>query len=403
MKQVLGALLLLLLLGQVDVQIISPILPELSDFFDVNIASVGSAVTVYSVVGAIWALIIGPLADRFGRLLFLQLAAAVMAGACAMAYLADLFPIFLLSRGIAGIAGATISVCIIAQIADMFPFEKRGKAMGFVGAIYAVAAVGGAPIGAIIAGKYGWPMLYAVAFFVSLFLAASMYFAAGKQMRPLKKSGQEKKQTVKQRLLQPLKEYRLFIIHSNTRNGLILAVMISATATAVITYLGAWFVRDFSMKTEEMAPVYLSLGGSTIIGSLFGGWLSDKIGKQMLVGLGSIFLAMVLFCSIFVSNFIGIYGFCVGGGFIIAMREGPYQALITELVKAEERGAYIALKSTAAKTGIAVAASFGGFLFEQFGFFAVANFAGICSLTAGFIVFRALKISDLQTDKAIAH
>lgn len=404
MKLVLGALLLLLLLGQVDVQIISPILPQISEFFEVNIASAGSAVTVYSVVGALWALIIGPLSDRFGRLLFLQLAAVVMAGASAMAYFTDYFPVFLISRGIAGIAGATISVCIIAQIADMFPFEKRGKAMGLVGAVYAIAAVGGAPVGALIAGQYGWTALYAIAFFVSLFLASSMYFTAGNQMRPQNQGASTERATANgKRLLQQLLEYRRFITRANTRNGLILAIMISATATAVVTYLGAWLAQDFSMKAAEMAPIYLSLGISTIIGSLFGGWLSDRTGKQMLVGVASIFLAFILFCSIFISNQIGIYGFCIGGGFVIAMREGPYQALITELVKSEERGAYIALKSTAAKSGIAVAAATGGLLFEKFGFFAVANFAGICSLIAGLIVFRALKISSLQTENAVAH
>ncbi|KAA3616617.1 MAG: MFS transporter [Calditrichaeota bacterium] len=404
MKLVLGALLTLLLLGQVDVQIISPIIPELSKFFDVNIATAGVAVTVYSVVGAIWALVIGPLSDRFGRLIFLQLAAVVLAGACALAYLTQFFSMFLLSRAIAGIAGATISVCIIAQIADMFPFEKRGKAMGLVGAVYAIAAVGGAPVGALIAGQFGWSMLYAVAFFIALFLAASMYFTTGKQMGPRNTTtNPDGTPRLSPKIANPLKEYRNFISQSNTRNGLILAVLISATATAVVTYLGAWLAADFSMQPGQMAPVYLSLGVSTIAGSLFGGWFSDKVGKQVLVGTTSIFLAVVLFCTIFVSNIIGIYGFCISGGLVIAMREGPYQALITELVKSEERGAYIALKSTAAKTGIAVAASIGGFLFERFGFFAVANFAGICSLIAGLIVFRALKMSSLQADDAIVQ
>ena len=223
-------------------------------------------------------------------------------------------------------------------------------------------------------------------------------------MRPQQDPGSPKKSAAGSALwLKPLVEYRQFIMRANTRNGLLLAILISATATAIVTYLGAWLAQDFSLKAVEMAPIYLSLGISTIIGSLFGGWLSDKIGKQTLVGLASIFLAMILFCSVFISNQIGVYGFCIGGGFVIAMREGPYQALITELVKSEERGAYIALKSTAAKTGIAVAAIIGGFLFEKFGFFAVANFGGICSLIAGLIVFRALKMSSLQTENAVAH
>ena len=88
---------------------------------------------------------------------------------------------------------------------------------------------------------------------------------------------------------------------------------------------------------------------------------------------------------------------CISGGLVIAMREGPYQALITELIKAEERGAYIALKSTAAKTGIAISAVIGGVLFQKIGFFAVANFAAVCSLIAAVLVFRALNFSSMET------
>ncbi|MCA9734420.1 MAG: MFS transporter [Deferribacteres bacterium] len=398
MRLVLGTLLLLLLLGQVDVQIISPILPELSEFFEVSIANAGAIVTVYSVIGGLWALIIGPLSDKFGRLIFLQAAALVMAGASALAYLTPFFSVFLLSRAIAGVAGATISVCIIAQIADMFPYEKRGKAMGLVGAVYAIAAVGGAPVGALIASKFDWWMLYAISFFIALLLTASMYFTAGRLIgsNPLT-NGFHVKKSLPFSLKKQIKEYHYFLKNSVTRSGLIVAVVISATATAVVTYLGAWLATDFSMSPGEMVPIYLSLGIATIIGSLFGGWLSDKLGKTFLVGNASLLLAVILFSTIFISEITGVYAFCISGGLVIAMREGPYQALITELIKAEERGAYIALKSTAAKTGIAISAVIGGVLFQKIGFFAVANFAAVCSLIAAVLVFRALNFSSMET------
>jgi predicted MFS family arabinose efflux permease len=71
-----------------------------------------------------------------------------------------------------------------------------------------------------------------------------------------------------------------------------------------------------------------------------------------------------------------------------AFRQGPMEALITEVVPAEERGSFIAIKNSASQLGIGLAALISGILFETRGYFAVCAFCAAANLlAAGGMVF----------------
>jgi predicted MFS family arabinose efflux permease len=153
-------LLGIFMLGLTDVQILAPILPKLAQEFSVTVAVMGTAVSAYAIAAALWALVVGPLSDRIGRLIFLRAAAFVFAGAAIIAYFAMRFEHYVAARIFAGLAGGTISACVFAQAADLFDYTARGRAMGWLGAIYFIAAVIAVPLGAWITAAWGWRVLY---------------------------------------------------------------------------------------------------------------------------------------------------------------------------------------------------------------------------------------------------
>jgi predicted MFS family arabinose efflux permease len=97
-------------------------------------------------------------------------------------------------------------------------------------------------------------------------------------------------------------------------------------------------------------------------------------------------LAAILLAVSAVQTRTSVFIFCAAGGLAMALREGPFQALISELIPANERGAYIALRNAISQLAIAFAVTLGGILFERFGFNAVAYFAAACSLAASGLV-----------------
>lgn len=401
----LAYLMLLLLglffLGNLDVQVISPILPNLTDDFHITVFLAGISVTAYSVSGAIWALVIGPLSDRYGRVRFLRLAAVAFGLASGLAFAAEAFDLFIVARTLAGFAGGTFTACIIAQIADLFPYSRRGRAMGLVGAVYSLAAVLGVPAGAIVAADYGWRSLYLFFAVSGLLLAMLMsvkvqrLVAANEQPQPVANlNGPAQSRSVRAVVRDQILDYGRIWAAANTRNGLLLAIAMAATSTSLMTYLGAWLADDFGLRGSAMAAVFLAAGLSTVLGSLIGGYLGDRVGKRRLVMLSSVLVALVLLTPGLIGSLPGVYGFCIAGGLLMAMRQGPYEALLTELVPRHRRGAYVAMRSTTAKFAIGAAAAVAGYLYQTQGFTAVSAFASLTGLMAAAITHFTLRQID---------
>lgn len=378
-------LLSIFLLGLTDVQIISPILPKLAEDFSVSTAVMGTAVSAYAITAAVWALVVGPLSDRIGRLIFLRAAALVFTGAAAVAYFALQFEHYVAARVLAGLAGGTISACVIAQVADLFDYASRGRAMGWLGAIYFIAAVFAVPLGAWITSVWGWRAVYFLLGVLALVLVVFIRPAllpTGRSNASRENPDTLSPQPATKALWQQVQSYSRYLIRRTTRYGLLLAVMVSATVAGMVTYLGAWLASVFDMSVATIGLVFMVTGGASVVGAFGGGWFADQLGKRRMIALSSIILAAILFFVSAVQNHTGVFLFCAAGGLAMALREGPFQALISELPPANERGAYIALRNAISQLAIATAVAICGFLFERFGFHAVAYFAAICSVVA---------------------
>jgi predicted MFS family arabinose efflux permease len=70
-----------------------------------------------------------------------------------------------------------------------------------------------------------------------------------------------------------------------------------------------------------------------------------------------------------------------------AFRQGPLQALATELVPAHSRGTFVAMRNTASQVGIAIAAAVSGVLYDSYGYGAVGAFSAIMTSAAAICIF----------------
>ncbi len=392
-RGVIIALLLLLFLGLLDVQIISPILPKLAASFHTTIAAMGIAVTVYAVAASACALVIGPLTDHFGRLPFLRWAALIFAVAAAAAWLAPAFPFYLGARLLAGIAGGAISAGVIAQMADFFPYESRGRAMGWIGAMYFAAAVAGVPAAALLAGNLGWRALYLVLAAAAGCLAFGLFALRAARTDRLMSAGMNAQWPIHWRLAPlvsgQIKAYSHYWRAARTRQGLLLALAVSATASLLLTYLGVWLTDRFGMSTSAIGVVFLVTGLASTITALTGGWWADRFGKRRVIVLSSALLALILPALAYVATPLQLYLACAAGGIFLAVREGPFQALSTELVPVQQRGAYLALRNFTSQLTIAASAAAGGLLYQTVGFSAICFVAAGCSVLALIVAARA--------------
>ncbi|MGH9335093.1 MAG: MFS transporter, partial [Vicinamibacteria bacterium] len=129
-------LVALLLLGNVDAQVVSPLLPEIARGLGTSDAWVGRTVSGYAIAAAVAALLLGPLSDAIGRRRFLVGAAIVLGLGSAISASTASFAGFALSRVVTGTGAGVTSALVVASIADVVPYQRRGRSMSWVATAY---------------------------------------------------------------------------------------------------------------------------------------------------------------------------------------------------------------------------------------------------------------------------
>lgn len=98
----------------------------------------------------------GRLGDMLGRRRIFVLGCILFAGASALGGLAPIFSILLVCRVVQGVGGALVLPNTVAIVGATFSAEERGRALGTMGGIAAVAGAVGPTIGGILTGAFSW-------------------------------------------------------------------------------------------------------------------------------------------------------------------------------------------------------------------------------------------------------
>ena len=375
-----GSLTGLLMLGLVDNQILSPILPDVASSFAVGVGRVGLTVSGYALAAALAALVVGPLSDRGARRPFLAVSATTFGLASLVAFFAGSFFVFAGARVVAGASAGVISALVVASIADRVPYEHRGRVMVWVAAAYVAAPILGAALGSLMVGLWGWRALYllfagaaaALALIIGLWYRDSPGSHEAREKRPLG--------------FAMLRSYSGFLRNRSTAAGALSAFFVSGGLTAFMTYLGAYLSGEFGFETSTIFLIFMVSGAAALVGAVVAGRFSDRIGKRPVALWGSVALAVFILLVPRLGSGITLYIGLGFAGLAAASRMAPLQALVTGLVNREARGAYVALRNALSQLGIAVSAATGAALFTVRGYGAVCIFAATFSVVAALLL-----------------
>lgn len=168
--------LLGLFIGAIDTGIVTPARPIIQSQLGVD-ATLGIwMITIYTLIYAAIIPIAGKLADKKGRKQIYLLSIALFGTGsliCALSSFVDSFTVLLLGRVIQAAGAGGIMPIATAEFGTSFPEEKRGMALGLVGAVYGVANVLGASAGSAIlgiAGNENWQWIFLINVPICLFI-----------------------------------------------------------------------------------------------------------------------------------------------------------------------------------------------------------------------------------------
>jgi len=163
--ETIGRLLLLVLIGisSIGPVTLNGVLPAntvIMQEFSVSYALVQAVVTVYLVAIFVSQLILGSLADRFGRRPIMIAALMIFTVGSALCATATSMEMLLLYRFIQGFGGAVCMFLPRTIVRDIYPVDKAASMIGYMTTAMMVAPLFGPAAGGWITDNFNWRLIY---------------------------------------------------------------------------------------------------------------------------------------------------------------------------------------------------------------------------------------------------
>ncbi|MBC7502143.1 MAG: MFS transporter, partial [Herminiimonas sp.] len=252
--------------------IMMPLGPQLIRALQLDTHQFGLLLASYTFTAAASSLLSTTYIDRFDRRKLMLILYVLFMIATLLCGLAPSFATLLVARALAGAFGGVLGSLVQTMVADVVPFERRGKAMGMVMAAFSMSTVAGVPLGLLLANQFptlGWraPFFFVVAL-------SSVFLFIGYRMLP----------SLTAHMNQPKKGNIFEQIYAVARNPehlkafAFIALLMMAGFT-VIPYIALYMTTNVGLPESFITIVYLCGGAATLVTSQLIGRLADRKGK----------------------------------------------------------------------------------------------------------------------------
>jgi EmrB/QacA subfamily drug resistance transporter len=163
-SQILLVLFLGVFMGALDIAIVAPALPAIQHFFVISDRALTWTFTIYVLFNLIGTPLMAKLSDTFGRRSIYVLDVLLFGLGSLIVALSptNLFAVLLIGRALQGFGAGGVFPVASAVIGDTFPPEKRGSALGLIGAVFGLAFLVGPILGGIIMTIASWQWLFVI-------------------------------------------------------------------------------------------------------------------------------------------------------------------------------------------------------------------------------------------------
>ena len=333
-----------------DFIIMMPLSNYLIPFFKITAFQFSLLVASYSISAFISGLVIALVIDRFDRkrsLLFAYVGFLIGTICCGFAYS---FELLLAARILAGLFGGIIGAQVLAIVADLFSYQRRGRAMAAVMSAFAVASIIGVPISLYLTNlfNYDWHVPFILVgtlgvFFVPLIIKFVPSIKGHIVTRDKSES--------------PFKALITVCIVPAQRTALIFACLLMMGHFLIIPFINPYIEYNKGFSKDLIPMIYLVGGIASLFAAFYLGRVSDSIGKLPVFSWAvflSLFMVLIITAMPTVHFSIVLIFFAIW--FVLATgRAITAQAMISEVVKQEQRGSFMSINGSVQQLGSGIA------------------------------------------------
>jgi predicted MFS family arabinose efflux permease len=372
----------------------------LMPYFNISPKQFSFLVSAYSISAAVSGFIAAFIVDNFDRkkiLVWSYIGFLLGTAACG---LAPTYTLLLLARILAGIFGGIIGAQIFSIIADVFSYERRGVAMGSVMSAFAVASILGVPFSLYLTNIFhdDWHLPFLLVAGLGVVLIPLMI----KFIPPMAghiKSAEEKNK--------PLELLLTILRTPAQRSSLIFSCLLMMGHFLIIPFINPYleFNKGFSKDLTPM--IYLVGGSASLVAAIYLGRIADKKGKLPVFSVSvflSLFMVLIITKMPTVPFSVVLLFFAVW--FIFATgRAVTAQAMISEVVKPEQRGSFMSFNGCVQQLGTFIASVSAGLIvgkdntgkllrYEWLGYLSIVVLLG--SLILGRYIFKKMDKTEKE-------
>lgn len=147
-------------LSCLDSSSVNVALPLISEQLSVSMASVEWVVTANLLTIICFILIFGSLGDMIGQDKVFKLGIIVFTLGALLCAVAFSFPVLIIGRVIEGLGASATMATSQGLIAQIFPSNERGRALGISGSFVALGSMLGPALGGLILSRFNWSMIF---------------------------------------------------------------------------------------------------------------------------------------------------------------------------------------------------------------------------------------------------
>ncbi|MBI5856057.1 MAG: MFS transporter [Sphingobacteriales bacterium] len=382
-----------------DFMIMMPLSNYLIPYFKISSFQFSILVASYSVSAFFSGLAIAMVIDRFDRKKSLLIAyVGFLLGTLACG-IAPTYGLLLAARIVSGLFGGIIGAQVLSIVADLFSYERRGRAMGAVMSAFAAASILGVPISLYLTNlfKFNWhiPFLLIGSLGVLLVPFVSKFIPVMKGHISVTKPN-----SIFDSLVTVCRV-------PEQRSALIFSGLLMMGHFLIIPFINPYMEFNKGFSKSLIPMIYLFGGIASMLSAVFLGRFSDKAGK-LPVFLWSVFLS--LFMVLIITKMPNVHFAIVLGFFALwfMMATGraiTAQAMISEVVRSEQRGSFMSVNGSVQQLGSGIAAlSAGAIVFtDRSGKISNYNWVGylsiavlLSSMLLGRFIFKRIDKADTR-------
>ena len=337
-----------------DFMIMMPLGPQFTALFGISNAQFGLLVSAYTLSAGFSGLMAATYIDRFGRKqLLLSMYSLFGLATLACAFAPD-YVWLMVARVAAGLFGGVLSALSQTIVADVIPFERRGRAMSVVMTSFSVSTVAGVPLGLFLAAHFNWH-----APFVGIAALVGLLALGAWQTLPRLDAHlhHPERVSVWRGIGQVLAE-------PNHLKAFAVSGLMMFAAFTVIPYITIYLQSNAGMQASEVPWIYLCGGLATLLSARYFGRLTDRVGKVRMFQRLALAVTVPLMATT-LSQGLPLWGLLAISTLLFTVMSGrmiPGMAMISSAVEPRLRGTFMTLNSAVQSASMGMAALVAGLI-----------------------------------------